>query len=119
MGAHIVQLAKPLGPVFVRAAVYFIAMALSMFMNNSATIAIMGPMAINMSKDTGLTVQSLLFCMVFGAGACFTTPLGYQTNMMVMKDGGYTFADFLKFGVVIQLLHMCATVFLYGSGMTW
>merc|ERR1719191_2391856 len=63
------------------------------------------------SSAVGLSVKSLLFSMVFGAGACFTTPLGYQTNMMVMKDGGYTFGDFLKFGIPIQLFHMSATVF--------
>merc|ERR1712187_1071659 len=96
------KVALPGGPLVVRGAVYFLAMFLSMFMNNSATIAIIGPMLKSIAADTNQSVQSLLFIITFAAGTCLTTPLGYQTNLMVMADGGYTFGDFTKYGAPIQ-----------------
>jgi len=75
-------------------------------MNNSATVAILGPMISDMAASSGLNAVSLVFMLINGAGACFISPLGYQTNMMVMKDGGYTFGDFVKFGVPVQVMHM-------------
>merc|ERR1712232_803909 len=89
-----------------------------MFMNNSATIAIIGPMLVTMLLDSQMeseddqtaALKALTWVMVFAAGTCLTTPLGYQTNLMVMKDGGYSFGDFTKYGIPIQVLHMVATL---------
>ena len=44
------------------------------------------------------------------ASASFSTPVSYQTNMMVTGPGGYAFGDFLKFGLPLQLVCMLATV---------
>lgn len=112
------DLAMPLGPQGIRLAVYFISVFLSMFMNNSATIAIIGPMLVTMLLDSQMeseddqtaALKALTWVMVFAAGTCLTTPLGYQTNLMVMKDGGYSFGDFTKYGIPIQVLHMVATL---------
>eukprot|EP00438_Fugacium_kawagutii_P006614 Skav212993 [mRNA] locus=scaffold423:290559:297677:- [translate_table: standard] len=48
------------------------------------------------------STEALAHVMVFAAGTCLTSPLGYQTNLMVMKDGGYTFADFARYGGLVQ-----------------
>jgi len=94
----------------VRAAVYLVAVILSCFMNNSATVAILGPMSVTIADETNQNTKDVLFVIIFAAGTCLTTPLGYQTNLMVMKDGGYSFGDFLKFGFPIQMLHMVLTL---------
>ncbi|CAJ1333920.1 unnamed protein product [Effrenium voratum] len=116
---QLTQLAMPFGTLGVRTAVYFLSAFLSMFMNNSATVAIVGPMLATMTSDMcdadDITckknnVKALTHVMVFAAGTCLTSPLGYQTNLMVMKDGGYSFGDFAKYGSLIQVFHMLCSV---------
>ncbi|CAE7523011.1 SAC1 [Symbiodinium natans] len=113
------QIAIPLGTLGVRTAVYLLATFLSLFMNNSATVAIIGPMLATIADSTCAvgdtqcqenSVKALTHVMVFAAGTCLMSPLGYQTNLMVMQDGGYTFGDFTKYGSLIQAFHMVACV---------
>eukprot|EP00932_Pfiesteria_piscicida_P000760 SRR837773.10741.p1 GENE.SRR837773.10741~~SRR837773.10741.p1 ORF type:complete len:163 (+),score=38.21 SRR837773.10741:47-490(+) len=92
--------------------IYCLAVFLSMFINNSATVAILGPMIIAIvEKDPeNLSLKGLSWTLVYSAGSCFTTPLGYQTNLMVCPDGKYEFQDFARFGALVQLAHMILTV---------
>jgi len=120
LGSKVVALTLPGGTHAIRAAVYFVAMFLSMFMNNSATVAIMGPMAADIAKQAGAVteaelqqaVKCLIMVIVYGAGTCLMTPLGYQTNLMVMPEGGYVFSDFTKYGAPVQVLHMISALVL-------
>ena len=57
-----------------------------------------------------MSIEALTWTLVYSAGSCFMTPLGYQTNLMVMPDGQYSFGDFARFGAAIQLSHMLLTV---------
>merc|ERR1711953_1000601 len=106
----VTSMAQDYGVFGIRVAVYVVAVGLSMFINNSATGAIMGTMVGSMAEQNGMHVSSLVWTLVLAAGSCFTTPLGYQTNMMVMPDGGYTFVDFMRFGFPLQGMHMVFTL---------
>ena len=107
------SVAEPFGDIGVICAIYVCAVVLSMFINNSATVAILGSMLTTIvEKRPGVPIQGLLWTLTYAAGSCFTTPLGYQTNLMVMGEGKYTFGDFARFGLPIQLLHMIFTVLL-------
>eukprot|EP00913_Durusdinium_trenchii_P035660 g33369.t1 len=115
---RLTQYALPGGSICVRVAVYVLSAFLSMFMNNSATVAILGPMLATISRSAcdddilcqQRSMKALTQVMVFAAGTCLTSPLGYQTNLMVMKDGGYTFGDFTKYGGLIQVFHLICCV---------
>eukprot|EP00928_Gymnodinium_smaydae_P068771 TRINITY_DN5203_c0_g1_i3.p1 TRINITY_DN5203_c0_g1~~TRINITY_DN5203_c0_g1_i3.p1 ORF type:complete len:782 (+),score=56.01 TRINITY_DN5203_c0_g1_i3:44-2389(+) len=99
------------GTIVLTALIYLLSVFLSMFINNSATIAIIGPMLVTISEThASMKLPPMVWALVYGAGSCFTTPLGYQTNLMVMQDGEYSFGDFAKFGIVIQVCHLCSTV---------
>ena len=77
-----------LSQVGIHAAVYLCSVALSMFINNSATVAILGAMLTTIAeKGPALHLRGLLWTLTYNAGSCFTTPLGYQTNLMVMPAG--------------------------------
>jgi len=95
----------------VLAMVYLVAVFMSMFINNSATIGMLGPLVLEVvERNPSFSVKGLTWTLVFAAGSCFTTPLGYQTNLMVMPDGEYSFGDFLRFGAIVQACHFALTV---------
>merc|ERR1719503_403149 len=100
---RLVAIAEPAGFAGLAVVVYVVAVFLSMFINNSATVAILSPMLVSIAdRDSSVKVAALTWMLVYSAGSCFTTPLGYQTNLMVMPDGKYTFGDFAFFGVPTQ-----------------
>jgi hypothetical protein len=119
VASKIVNAATAYGPHGIRLAVYMLSVFLGLFMNNSACVAILGPMLGGISAQAhesgySVSVKSLLFVAVYGAGTCLLTPLGYQTNLMVMKDGAYSFADFTRYGAPVQIVHMvCTLVFVW------
>lgn len=121
LAQKMIDLAEPLGVLGLTACVYIAAVFLSMFINNSATVAILAPMIIQIAeKDPDVDVQGLVWTLVYAAGTCFTTPLGYQTNLLVMPEGKYTFGDFARFGVPTQILHfvlVMASVMLLGPSL--
>eukprot|EP00928_Gymnodinium_smaydae_P036019 TRINITY_DN25241_c1_g5_i1.p1 TRINITY_DN25241_c1_g5~~TRINITY_DN25241_c1_g5_i1.p1 ORF type:complete len:824 (+),score=83.70 TRINITY_DN25241_c1_g5_i1:95-2566(+) len=116
------EMALPYGTRGVKVALYVLCASLSVFVNNSATIAIVAPMLEVMAaagcdanapeECLAMGVKSLTFIMIFASGTCLVSPLGYQTNMMVVQDGGYAFKDFAKYGSLIQIVHMSATIVL-------
>ncbi|MCK9468045.1 MAG: SLC13 family permease [Porticoccaceae bacterium] len=77
--------------------------------NNAAAI-LMLPIVLEMTAKAGLNNEPFVFAVMMAASASFATPLGYQTNLMVYGPGGYTFGDFLKVGVPMNLFIGTATV---------
>jgi len=56
-----------------------------------------------MAAQTGVNPKAMLIAVVFGASSSFATPIGYQTNAMVMGAGGYLFRDYLRVGAPLKL----------------
>lgn len=77
--------------------------------NNAAAI-LMLPIVLEMTAKAGLNSEPFVLAVMMAASASFATPLGYQTNLMVYGPGGYTFGDFLKVGVPMNLFIGSATV---------
>src|SRR6056297_85490 len=90
----------PLAVVF---AVYFITTILTELVSNNAIAVIMAPIAIALAQATGIDPRPLVVAVMIAASACFATPIGYQTNMLVYGPGGYRFTDFMKTGIPLNL----------------
>ncbi|MEX1198199.1 MAG: SLC13 family permease [Pseudohongiellaceae bacterium] len=75
-------------------------------MTNNAAAALMFPMAVSISSSLGVDVMPFVMAVLFGASASFMTPHGYQTNLMVMAPGGYTFRDYLRAGAPVTLVYL-------------
>ena len=95
----------PLGPIGAVSAIYFMTMVLTSLITNTAAAALMVPIALSMAETVGVdNSRGFIFAVAFGASACFATPLGYQTNLMVYGPGGYRFTDFLRLGLPMHVV---------------
>ena len=74
------------------------------FLSNNATAVLFTPIAINLANDFQMQPEPFIFCVIFAANCSFATPIGYQTNLMVMGPGGYKFVDYLKSGIPLIII---------------
>ncbi len=101
---QVITLSDSLGPIGMIAVIYFMTSFYTEIITNNAAAALIVPVAISVSKTTGLDPIPLMVTVAIAASASFATPIGYQTNLMVYGPGGYKFRDFLKIGVPMNLL---------------
>jgi di/tricarboxylate transporter len=103
--AHaLVGVAQSLGPVGILAAIYLATALLTEMITNNAAAALMFPIAAATAADAGMDLYPFLIVLMMAASASFSTPIGYQTNLMVMGPGGYQFGDYLRFGIPLQVV---------------
>ena len=98
------------GPVVLIMTLYVLTNVLTEAISNSAAAALMVPVATATAADLGLDPTALALVVAVAAGASFLTPIGYQTNLMVMAAGGYKYTDYTRTGLPVSLLVMAITV---------
>lgn len=98
--AHeIAELLSDAGPAAMISALFLIAALLTNVISNNAVAVLFTPIAIDLARQVGVDPVPFAIAMVFAANCSFASPMGYQTNLMVMGPGHYTFADFARAGV--------------------
>lgn len=117
VGRALVTIATPYGPIATLAGIYVATMLLTELITNNAAAALMFPLAAAASDAAGLPLAAVSLVVMMAASASFSTPIGYQTNLMVYGPGGYRFGDFLRFGIPLQLL--LATVTITIASLLW
>ncbi|EKE43942.1 TrkA [Oceaniovalibus guishaninsula JLT2003] len=93
-----------LPPVAVILCIYLIASTLTEMVSNNAVGVILTPIAIELGLALGIDPRPLVVAVMFAASAAFSTPIGYQTNMLVFGPGGYKFTDYLRVGIPLNIL---------------
>ncbi len=86
------------------AAFFFAAIIVSEFLSNSGTIPLLAPIAIAVAAKTGINPMALIAAITFGSTAAFAMPIGYQTSLMIYGVGGYSVKDFVRMGIVLDIL---------------
>ena len=91
-------------------AVYIATFFLCNVVGNNAAAALMYPIAAGAAEQQVIDRDQMAYLLMLAASASFMSPFGYQTNLMVYGPGGYVFADFLRFGVPMQVVQMIVSV---------
>jgi len=91
-------------PTIILSALFLVIAIMTNFLSNNATAVLFTPIALDIANRLGAPPQAFLACVIFAANASFATPIGYQTNLMVMGPGRYRFVDFAKAGVPLVIL---------------
>lgn len=93
-----------MGPTALLAGIYFTTSMMTMFISNTATAVLMAPIALVAAQQVGVSPYSFLFAVTLGASMCFASPFSTPPNALVMKAGGYTFMDYVKVGLPLQII---------------
>ncbi len=98
-----VYVAGDLSPAMVLTVLMLCAALLTEVVTNNAAAVLLTPIAFGIAEALGLDPKPLVLAVMFGANMSYLTPLGYQTNVMVMNAGGYRFSDFIRLGLPLQI----------------
>jgi di/tricarboxylate transporter len=100
----ILQMAHQVPPTAVVAIVLVGAMSLSNVVNNAAAAVLMAPIAIGVARGLGTSADAFLMAVAVGASCAFLTPIGHQSNTLVLGPGGYRFGDYWRMGLPLSVV---------------
>ena len=104
---QIVALLRPvaeLGPVALLAAVYVLTGVMGLFISNTATAALIAPVALGAAVQMGVSPYPVLMTVAVASSAAFSTPVSTPANMLVLGPGAYRFSDYVRVGVPLQII---------------
>jgi di/tricarboxylate transporter len=78
--------------------------------NNAAAALLMAPVSISVAQELGASFDPFLMAVVVGASASFLTPLGHQSNVIVMGPGGYRFGDYWRMGLPLEAIMIAVSL---------
>jgi len=99
------------GPFALMAGIYFTTSLMTMFISNTATAVLLAPIAMNSAVQIGVDPTPFLFAVTVAASMCFASPFSTPPNALVMPAGQYTFMDYIKVGLPLQIIMGVVMVF--------
>ncbi len=106
-----------LSPALVLAAIMVFVTFLTNFASNATAATVGTPIAFAIAAQLGLPPEPLVLAVLFGCNLSYATPIAYQTNMLIMAEGSYDFADYVKTGV--PLVGIMVTALSIGLVLTY
>ncbi len=103
IGQGIVDMVGVSPAMFVVPLLMIIAIALSNIINNAATAILMAPLALSVASGLGVNPDPYLMAVAIGSSCAFMTPIGHQSNLLVMGPGGYHFRDYWRLGLPVSV----------------
>lgn len=92
-------------PAWMLLSAFFLLVAvMTNLLSNNATAVLFTPIAVSLAHSVGVDPTPFIFAVIFGANCSFATPMGYQTNLLVMGPGQYNFSDYLRSGTPLVII---------------
>ena len=108
---HIIDMAHDIGPYALLAILFIITNIFSELITNNAAAALSFPIALSVATQLGVDPTPFFVVICMAASASFSTPIGYQTNLIVQGIGSYKFTDFVRIGLPLNLITFLISVF--------
>jgi di/tricarboxylate transporter len=101
---QLMMVGQGLSPAVLLAVLMAGTMLLSNVVNNAAAAILVAPIALSLSGQLDIASDATLMAVAVGASCAFLTPIGHQSNALVMEPGGFTFGDYWRLGLPLSLL---------------
>ena len=108
----IIGMSHHYGPHVLLAAVFIITNLFTELITNNAAAALAFPLALSISSQMGVSPMPFFVVICMAASASFSTPIGYQTNLIVQGIGNYKFTDFVRIGLPLNIITFLISIFL-------
>ena len=92
------------GAAVTLSALFLLVAAFTNVLSNNATAVLFTPIALGAAAELGVDPRVFVYAVIFAANCSFVTPMGYQTNLLVMGPGHYRFSDFVRAGTPLVLV---------------
>ena len=106
---QVVAVAKVSGPIGALVLIYVVTNVMTELMTNNAAAALVFPIAMSTAEKLGVSYMPFVMAIAIASSASFSTPIGYQTNMIVYGPGGYKYTDYLKVGIPLNIIFCIGT----------
>ncbi|GAB6108896.1 SLC13 family permease [Fusibacter bizertensis] len=93
-----------LSPELLVGLLLLVTMLLTNLINNAAAAVLMAPIGISLAVGLGVSIDPMLMAVAVGSSCAFMTPIGHQSNTLIMGPGGYHFGDYWKMGLPVTIL---------------
>jgi di/tricarboxylate transporter len=101
---------RPYGPLTALIILYGVTLFATELLSNATVAVLITPIAVALAESFGVDPRPFLVAVMMAASAAFATPFGYQTNVLVFQMGGYSYMDFVRVGVPLNLVTWIAAM---------
>lgn len=112
VASYIIGLTEHYGPQVLLAVMFIITNLFTELITNNAAAALAFPLALSISAQLGVSPMPFFVVICMAASASFSTPIGYQTNLIVQGIGNYKFTDFVRIGLPLNIITFLISIFL-------
>jgi di/tricarboxylate transporter len=99
-----ILLLRDMGPAVILSGFLLLTSLCTQMLSNNATAVLLLPIAVSAALELGVDPKPFIIAICFGASACFASPIGYQTNLLVYGPGNYRFTDYFRLGIPLNVL---------------
>ncbi|MGD8314279.1 MAG: SLC13 family permease [Syntrophobacterales bacterium] len=99
-----ILLLRDMGPAVILSGFLLLTSLCTQMLSNNATAVLLLPIAVSAARELGVDPKPFIIAICFGASACFASPIGYQTNLLVYGPGNYRFTDYFRLGLPLNVL---------------
>ena len=106
----LIDIVRPLGPLGALIIFYGVTLFATELLSNATVAVLITPVAVALAESLGVDPRPFLVAVMMAASAAFATPFGYQTNVLVFNMAGYSYLDFVRVGVPLNLVTWAAAM---------
>ncbi len=110
ISGSLVQLTSGLAPWMILTVLMIVTMTLSDVLNNTATTIVAAPIAIQMAQSLDVSPDPFLMAVAVAASSAYLTPIGHKNNTLILGPGGYSFGDYWRMGLPLELLVVAVSI---------